>query len=122
MVEGDGLAQAWVDTAECGEHGRYGLGGCLSHQPRGERDVALVQDEHGPRALADDEIALPMSDVGAGVDVLWPVMDRAAVFDQIAARSGPARPSALVTAGQIAPEVLAFAGDAIDKGVDGLAP
>ena len=79
-----------------------------------------MQHKHGPRALADDEIALPMSDVGAGVDVLWPIMDGAAVFDQIAGRSGPARPAAFVTAGQIAPQLLALAGGAIDKSIDGL--
>jgi len=77
VVEGDGLAQAWVDTAEYGEHGRYGLGGCLSHQPRGERDagLALVQDEHGPRALADDEIALPMAGLAARFNGFGPIVD-----------------------------------------------
>src|SRR5271165_5891919 len=79
-----------------------------------------MQHKHRPRALADDEIAFPMSNVGAGVDVLWPVMNGAAVFDQIAGRSGPARPAAFVTAGQIAPQLLALAGGAIDKSIDGL--
>jgi len=41
--------------------------------------------------------------IGAGVDVLWPVSNGAAVVDQIAGRSGPAWPAAFVTAGQIAP-------------------
>ncbi len=44
--------------------------------------------------------------------------DRGAVFDRIAGGSRPARPSALVTAGQIAPEVLALVGGAIDEGVE----
>ena len=79
-----------------------------------------MQHKHRPGALADDEIAFPMSDVGAGVDVLWPVMNGAAVFDQIAGRSGPARPTAFVTAGQIAPQLFAPAGGAIDKSIDGL--
>ena len=79
-----------------------------------------MQHKYGTRALADDEIAFPMSNVGAGVDVFWPVMNGAAVFDQIAGRSGPARPAAFVTAGQIAPQLLALAGGAIDKSIDGL--
>jgi len=44
------------------------------------------------------------------------------VARQPARGSRPARPSALVTAGQIAPEVLALAGGALDEGVDGLEP
>jgi hypothetical protein len=61
-----------------------------------------------------------MSNVGAGVDVLWPVMNGAAVFNHIAGRSGPARPAAFVTAAQIAPQLLTLAGSAIDKSTDGL--
>ena len=79
-----------------------------------------MQHKYGTRALADDEIAFPMSNVGAGVDVFWPVMNGAAVFDHIAGRSGPAWPAAFVTAGQIAPQLLALAGGAIDKSIDGL--
>jgi hypothetical protein len=45
-----------------------------------------------------------------------------ACTDRIAGGPRPARPSALVTAGQIAPEVLALAGGAIDEDVDGLEP
>jgi hypothetical protein len=43
-----------------------------------------VEDEHGPRALADDEVAFPMANVGAGFDVFWSIVDRGAVFDRIA--------------------------------------
>ena len=39
VVESDGLAQAGVDPAEYGEHGRYGLGGGFAHESRGERDA-----------------------------------------------------------------------------------
>ena len=81
-----------------------------------------MEDEHGPRALADDEVSFPMANVGAGFDVFRPIVDGGAVFDRIARGFRPARPSALVTAGQIAPEELALAGGAIDKGIDGLEP
>jgi len=93
-----------------------------SMESRGERHTrfAFVEDEHGPGALADDEVAFPMANVGAGFDVFRSIVDRGAVFDRIAGGSRPARSSALVTAGQIAPEVLALVGGAIDEGVDGL--
>ena len=81
-----------------------------------------MEDEHRPRALADDEVAFPMANVGAGFDVFRSIVDGGAVFDRIARGSRPARPSALVTAGQIAPEEFALAGGAIDEGVDGLEP
>ena len=112
------------DPSEHGEHDRDGFRGGFSGQPRGERHTgfSFVQDEHGPGALTDDEVAFPMANVGAGFDVFWPIVDRGAVFDHIAWRSRPARPSALVTAGQIAPEFLALASGAIDEGVDGLDP
>ncbi len=61
----------------------------------------------------------PMANVGAGFDVFRSIVDGGAVFDRIGG-SRPARPSALVTAGQIAPEEFALAGGAIDEGVDGL--
>ena len=57
-----------------------------------------MEDEHGPRALADDEVAFPMANVGAGFDVFRSIVDGGAVFDCIARGSRPARPSALVTA------------------------
>ena len=63
-----------------------------------------------------------MANVGAGFDVFRSIVDGGAVFDRIARGSRPARPSALVTAGQIAPEEFALAGGAIDEGVDGLEP
>jgi hypothetical protein len=92
VFESDGLAQGGIDPTEHGEHDRYGLSGGFSGQSRGERHAgfAFVEDEHGPRALADDEVAFPMANVGAGFDVF-----------RIAGGSRPARPSALVTAGQV---------------------
>src|SRR5215210_6968457 len=80
------------------------------------------QDEYGPRALADDEVAFPVTHVGAAFDVPWPIVDGGAVFDHVAGGSRPARPAALVTAGQIAPQFLALASGAIDEGVDGFEP
>lgn len=77
VVEGDGLAQAFVDAAEYGEHGRDGLGGGLSHEPRDEchTGLALMQDEHGPHALADDEIALPMASLATRFYGFGPIVD-----------------------------------------------
>ena len=43
-----------------------------------------MQDEYGSRALTDDEVAFPMANVGAGFDVLWPIVDGGAVFDHVA--------------------------------------
>ena len=50
----------------------------------------------------------------------WPMSARSLIVSREGPR--PARPSALVTAGQIAPEVLALTGGAIDEDVDGLEP
>ena len=57
-----------------------------SMESRGERHTrfAFVEDEHGPGALADDEVAFPMANVGAGFDVFRSIVDRGAVFDRIA--------------------------------------
>ena len=69
-----GFAQGGIDAAEHGEHDRDGLGGGLSGEPGGERHAgfSLMQDEHGPCALTDDEVAFPMADLGAAFDILWP--------------------------------------------------
>jgi hypothetical protein len=50
-----------IDPADDGEHDRYGLSGDFCDQSRGERHTrfALVEDQHGPRALTDDEVAFP---------------------------------------------------------------
>ena len=53
--------------------------------PRRKRHTgfALMENEHGPCALADDEIALPMAGLGSGVDSLRPFMDGDPIFDRI---------------------------------------
>jgi hypothetical protein len=43
-----------------------------------------MQDEHGPRALADDEVAFPVTNLGAAFDVPGPIVDGGAVFDPVA--------------------------------------
>ena len=63
-----------------------------------------------------------MANVRACFNVLRPIVDGGTVFDRIARRSRPTGPSALVTTGQITPELLALSGGAIDEGVDGLEP
>jgi hypothetical protein len=63
IIESDGLAQRGFDAGEDRQHDGDGLGGGLSGKSRGEGHAgfALMQNEHGPRALADDEVALPMT-------------------------------------------------------------
>ena len=50
------------------------------------RDLALMKNEHGPCALADDEVALPMTSLGSGVDIFGSFMDGDAIF--IVSREG----------------------------------
>ncbi len=81
-----------MDPAEHGEHDGYGLSGSFSGQSAASvtPGFAFVEDEHGPRALADDEVAFPMANVGAGFDVLFgSIVDGGAVFDRIRARVSP---------------------------------
>src|SRR5438105_15286457 len=42
-----------------------------------------MENEHGPRALADDEVALPMAGFGPSIDVLGPLVDGNAILDGI---------------------------------------
>src|SRR5208282_2570466 len=72
IIKSDGLAQRGCDAVEDGQHDRNGFSGSLSNEPRRKRHTgfALMENEHGPCALADDEIALPMAGLGSGVDSL----------------------------------------------------
>src|SRR4051794_21012879 len=45
---------------------------------------SFMQDEYGPRALADDEVAFPVTNVGAAFDVPGPIVDGGAVSDPVA--------------------------------------
>ena len=85
IVESDGLAEGRMDSAEHSEHDGYGLGGSFSAEPCGKRHAgfAFMENEHGPRALADNEVTFPMANISAGFDVLWPIMDGGAVFNYI---------------------------------------
>ena len=88
IVESDGLAEGRMDSAEHSEHDGYGLGGSFSAEPCGKRHAgfAFMENEHGPRALADDEVALPMAGVGPSIDVLGPLVDGNAILDGISRR------------------------------------
>ena len=71
IVKSNGLAQRGFDAGEHRQHDRNGFGGGFS--PRCERDagfslIELIENEHGPCALADDEVALPMTSLGSGSD------------------------------------------------------
>ena len=39
-----------------------------------------MENEHGPCALADDEVALPMTSLGSSVDIFRPFMDGDAIL------------------------------------------
>ena len=39
-----------------------------------------MENEHGPCALADDEVALTMTSLGSGVDIFGPFMDGDAIL------------------------------------------
>src|SRR3981081_3700623 len=68
----ESVAQRRFYASEDRQHDRDGLGGGLSGEPRseGHAGFAFMENEHGPGRLADDEVALPMADLGPGVDVL----------------------------------------------------
>src|SRR2546428_1282333 len=54
-----------------------------SPRSEGHAGFALMENEHGPRALADDEVALPMAGFGPSIDVLGPLVDGNAILDGI---------------------------------------
>src|SRR5271157_758496 len=81
----------------------------------------VMEDEHGPRALADDEVALPMTSLGSGVDIFGPFMDGDAILYGISRRPRSARAAAFVTSREITPQLLGLLGGAVDEGVDRLA-
>src|SRR5437660_7735910 len=64
------FAQRRFYASEDRQHDRDGLGGRLSGEPRseGHAGFALMENEHGPRALADDEVAFtpPAQLIGSG--------------------------------------------------------
>ena len=80
-----------------------------------------MEDEHGPCALADDEVALPMTRLGSGVDIFGPFMDGDAILYGISRRPRSARAAAFVTSREITPQLLGLLGGAVDEGVDRLA-
>ena len=123
IVESNGPAQRGFDAGEDRQHDRDGFGGGFSDEPRCERDAgfALMENEHGPCALADDEVALPMTSLGSGVDIFGPFMDGDAILYGISRRPRSARAAAFVTSREITPQLLGLLGGAVDEGVDRLA-
>ena len=84
--------------------GRYSpLHAAGAYQLRRRREALIVENEHWPRALANDEVTLPMAALGSGVDLLGPFVDGDAILDGISRRSRPARAAAFVTACEITP-------------------
>src|ERR1700737_3012444 len=111
------------DPGEDRQHDRDGLSGCFPSEPRGESHArfGLMENEHGPCALADDEVALPMTGLGSGVDILGPFVDGESILDRISRRPRSARTAAFVAVREISPQLLGFLGGAIDESVDRLA-
>ena len=108
IVESDGLAQRGFDPSEHRQHDRNGLSGGLSGEPGGERHAgfALMENEHRPCALTNDEVTLPMAALGSAVDSLGPFVDGDAILDGILRRSRSAWPAAFVTTREITPQLL----------------
>ena len=106
VVEGDRPSQTAIDAAEDREHRGDGFSGGFAGQSRGERHarLSLVQDEHGPRAFADDEIALPMASLAAGFDGFRPIMDRSSILEGVARGSGTTGATAFVATRQTTPQ------------------
>src|SRR6516225_800509 len=77
-----------------------------------------MQDEHRPRALADDEVALPVASLAAVFNGLWTIMDRSSILDDVARGSGATWAPAFVATRQITPQGLGLLCGAIDEGVD----
>src|SRR4029077_9611503 len=111
------------DPSEHRQHDRNGLSGGLSREPGGERDArfALMQNEHRPCALTNDEVTLPMAALGSAVDSFGPFVDGDAILYGILRRSRSAWPAAFVTTREITPQLLGPLGCPIDEGVDRLA-
>ena len=120
IVESDGLAQRGFDPSEHRQHDRNGLSGGLASEPGGERHAgfALMENEHRPCALTNDEVALPMAALGSAVDSLGPFVDGDAILDGILRSSPSAWPAAFVTTREITPQLLGPLGCPIDKGID----
>ena len=57
-------------TGEHRQHNRNGLGGGLSGKPSCQRHArfALMENEHGPCTLTNDEVTLPVAALGSGLD------------------------------------------------------
>src|ERR1700752_1839093 len=105
------------------QHDRNGLSGGLSSEPGGERHArfALMQNEHRPCALTNDEVTLPMAALGSTIDSLGPFVDGDAILDGFLRRPRSAWPAAFVTTGEITPPLLGPLGCRIDEGRDRLA-
>jgi hypothetical protein len=87
---------------------RMVIGGGLPDESGCERHAgfALMENEHGPCAVADDEVALPMADLSSGIDILGPFVDGDAILDCISRRPRSARTPAFVTSREITPQLL----------------
>jgi hypothetical protein len=122
VVEGDGRAQARVEPAEHGHHHRDRLGGRLAGKPGGEDEagLALLEHQHRPGPLADQQVALPVPGLAAFFDGLGPVVDGAPLGDDAARLPSPTASPLGAPARQELPELLALLPGAMDEGVDRL--
>jgi hypothetical protein len=82
--------------------------------------LALLEDQHRPRAPANQEVALPMARLTAPPDLLGPVVDGTPLRDHIARLTSPPAAPPGTPARQQPPELLGFLPGAVNEGVDGL--
>src|ERR1700719_2547642 len=88
--------------------GRYSplhAAGGLSGKPSCQRHArfALMENEHWPCTLTNDEVTLPVAALGSGLDMLGPFVDGDATLDGILRRSRSARAAAFVMAREVTP-------------------
>jgi hypothetical protein len=97
IVESDGLAQRRLDPSEHRQY-RNGLGGGLSGELGYERHArfALMENEHRPCALTNEEVTFSVAALGSGVHILRPFVDGDPILDGLR-RSRSARTAAFET-------------------------
>src|SRR5881275_2671479 len=108
VVEGDRRARPRVEPSEHRHQHRHGLRGGLAGQPGREHEpgLALLEHQHGPGPLADQQVAFPVPGVPALLHLRGPVVDGAPPGDRRARLPGSPPAAAGPPARQQLPELL----------------
>ena len=69
-----------------------------------DNDTAFAKNQNRAHALAHDQVRLPVPGLSTVVDGFRPLVDRDALLDRVARRSGAPRFAAGIPSGEIAPE------------------